>query len=551
MFEVFLSTLINQQSTYFVYKKYVPFIKKMDIFWCIILYKYLYLKVLKCKLFGNSGLNENPTMTNTRLIKLLKTLSPAEMRNFVAFVSSSYLNQNNRLFKLVEYLHRIYPSFKAENFTKEYLFGLMFGRGRVIEQKVHDQMSALLRLLEDFLAYEEWKNDPRSRLVYLLNGLHKRGAQEHFYRIAQKERKELSRSMYRNSDHYYNTYKLAHVSDPVLSRLKPREVPDNLNALSSSLEIFYLSEKLRISCEMLNRKRILNIEFDTSRADELCRYLEGPGEVFLKEPLVAVYHQIYLTLKDSEEDEAFRRLVKLLDRHSHQFHALQAYSMYVYALNYCVKNINQGKQGYREEMFRLFETLLEKDLLLDGGILSHSHYKNITSVGLSLKKFEWVKNFLEEYKSKLAPELQENAYTYNLSVFYYTRRQYKEAKVLLQQIEFSDVFYHLSAKSLLMKIYYELGDDEGFKYLVHAYQAFLKRNQKIPRYQIQSHHHFIKSLKKLVNLRSRKSFLEEEEFRTRWAKIKASMQETSPLIHASWLYDQLMELRELSSQPGV
>jgi len=483
-------------------------------------------------------------MQNARLITLLKSLSPSENKKFVSYVASPFINQNDKLVKLAEFLFDISPSYKSRNLTKAYLFKLMFPGESYSEQKVHDQMSALLRLLEDYLAMIEWEKDVSIRSIYLLDSLHNRGLGEHSYRHYQKASKQLSRSIYRNSSYYYQQYKLSHVSDPILSKKQPREVAENLVNISYNLETFYLAEKLRISCEMLNRQRILNMSVDTSTADELCNYLSGEGEEFLKEPVVAIYYQIYLSLKGAEGEEHYEALVDLLDRHSGQFPPWQAYSMYVYALNYCVRNINHGKAGYREEMFQLFQTLLEKDLLLEQGVLSHAHYKNITNVGLSLKKYDWVKDFLEGYKTKLAPEMQDNAYNYNLSVFYYNQKKYKEAMVLLQQIEFSDVFYHLSAKSLLMRIYYELCDDDGFKYLVHAFQAFIKRNQKIPKYQIQAHTNFIRILKKMVNLRARKPYLDEDVYQERWQKIRASADEATPMTHARWLLDQLEELQE-------
>ncbi|MEO0897118.1 MAG: hypothetical protein AAFY71_12010 [Bacteroidota bacterium] len=412
-------------------------------------------------------------------------------------------------------------------------------------------MSALLRLLEDFLAYLELESDELRKSLFLLDSLHNRGKDEHFYRHYQKSWKSLTKSQYRNSDYYYHQYKLSHTADPVLSKLYPREVADNLDQISYNLETFYLAEKFRISCEMLNRQRILNMKADTSRANDLVEHLKGSGSEYLQEPIVAIYYQIYLTLTDADEEQHYHKLVELLNVYSDQFHSWQAYSMYVYALNYCVRNINFGKASFREEMFRLFETLLEKRLLLDQGVLSHSHYKNITNVGLSLKKYDWVKNFLESYKNKLAPEVRENAYKLNLSVLYFQQKEYKPAMVLLQQIEFTDVFYHLSAKSLLMKIYYELNDDDGIKYLVHAFQAFIKRNQKIPKYQIQAHQNFIRHLKKLVNLRARRPFLEEDVFEERWEAISKSAQETSPMTHARWLRTQLQELQPLGVSQGA
>ena len=74
---------------------------------------------------------------------------------------------------------------------------------------------------------------------------------------------------------------------------------------------------------------------------------------------------------------------------------------------------------------------------------------------------------------------------------------------LLQQVEFTNIFYHINAKNLLLRIFYETEDYDGIRYLTQAFTALLKRNQRVPKYQIQAEQNFIKLIKKLPYTQAR------------------------------------------------
>ena len=58
-------------------------------------------------------------MENTRLINLLKSFSPDELREFELFVTSPFYNRENALTGLFVILKQHYPEFTGKDFNKE------------------------------------------------------------------------------------------------------------------------------------------------------------------------------------------------------------------------------------------------------------------------------------------------------------------------------------------------------------------------------------------------------------------------------------------------
>lgn len=94
--------------------------------------------------------------------------------------------------------------------------------------------------------------------------------------------------------------------------------------------------------------------------------------------------------------------------------------------------------------------------------MSQWDYKNIVYLGLRLEEYSWVKNFIIKYNEELDPKTRKNAMSYNMAYYHFFLNNYDETLTLLRSVEFSDVYYHLDSKSLLMKTYYELEETEPF-----------------------------------------------------------------------------------------
>ena len=90
----------------------------------------------------------------------------------------------------------------------------------------------------------------------------------------------------------------------------------------------------------------------------------------------------------------------------------------------------------------------------------HEDFKNMVTIGLQLHRLDWVESLIQNYQTNLAPEVRESALAYNRANLQIYQGQYDEAIRQLLTIRFEDPYYAISARTLLLKCYYESQDFE-------------------------------------------------------------------------------------------
>ena len=135
--------------------------------------------------------------------------------------------------------------------------------------------------------------------------------------------------------------------------------------------------------------------------------------------------------------------------------------MYNSAQNYGIRQINAGNTTFLAELFNNYKTLLQTGLIYDGAFLTQADYRNTITAGLRMKEYAWVEAFIHGQKQHLDPRHRNNTFSYNLANFYYQTGAPARAKRLLQSVEFTDVFYGLNARAILVQVYYEDEDDDA------------------------------------------------------------------------------------------
>jgi len=173
--------------------------------------------------------------------------------------------------------------------------------------------------------------------------------------------------------------------------------------------------------------------------------------------------------------------------------------LYLVAINYCIKQHNAGNPKFKKELFELYKEGMELDVFLTNGFLSRFTYKNMVSIGLNLKEFEWIEKFIYEYKEKIEEQWRESAFTFNLASMYYQIPNYDKAMQLLQQAEFKDVLWHLDARKMLLKIYFELKEISALESLLDSFSRYLTRHKDLG-YHKELHLNLIRQVRKLLQI---------------------------------------------------
>ena len=430
-------------------------------------------------------------MQKSKLAELIQSLNQYEVKAFKSYLDSPYFNENKKVNKCFDAVLAFNK--QKQEFSRKELHKKINGIARFNDQQIRYLLTDLTKHLEYYITLKGFDKEVLLQNTICAKELAKRDCEKSYqYRHHLiKQNDEVKNSMF-----YYHQFVAAdhhlNYTGSKQSRKKKLDYQDTL----LHLETFYLSRKLQLFCEVINLKNILSGDFDLHLFKEIKEI--ATKEPFSKIPVVQIYYHILLTLTDADNEKNFNRLRELLIKHGPLFPVLELKDMYQYVKNYCVKKINQGSTSFVKTLFEIYKTMLADKRLMNAGYLSQWEYKNMVSIGLRLNEKNWCRTFINMYINYLLPAERKNSLAYNLAYWYFMNGDFKKALKQLQDVVFTDVFYQLDARVILLKAYYELDEVETFFYHASAFRLFLLRNRTISEYQRTINRNLIKFLTRLV-----------------------------------------------------
>lgn len=478
-------------------------------------------------------------MPSNKLITILKTFDNQDWRDFSRYVRSPFFNRNDRLVAFVDLLRKSSSDFDA--LTKEKVFYTLYEKGTAYEeQKVYDHVAFLMRLLESFLAYQEFQEDPNFESRYLLKSFVKRNLPDHFEKHFSKQKRKQSKSPHRNPDYNLSRFFIEREANRLAIMMHKPEYVEITDRLVDHLDNFFIASRLEYACNRLVYQKIWNFRPDDIFLDDILVFLKGPGTHFLDSPNIAAYFHIYNMLGEKADTEIhYRSLKAILSEQSEAFTKEENYTLYGYAQNYVTSQLNAGKSEYLEEIFRIYQEMLEKKAFLFNGYLDAGMYKNIATVGLRLGQHDWIQGFLDDYRGFLHPSHQNPAYHYNVAALYYSRKEYSKALRELLMTDLIDVYYHLNVRQMQLKIYLEQEENEALNSLIDAFSSYLKRNKQISDSKKEGFSNLVRFIRKSARLRQRSFTVRQEVFDQQKENLINEIRTVPNLPNRSWLLEHV------------
>ncbi len=471
---------------------------------------------------------------------MLERLSVIELNRFQKFVDSPYFNADQRLSALSEFFIQKIKSETPEQLQREALFHLIWPQEPFAYARINQLLTELKRLLDRFLAIEYVQQKDFRLDFALLQTANERGWDKLYRQAFRQSEKHLISDFQRPEELAYFQYELARSADYFALSRKDREHTPSLEQALFHLQAFSLLASLKHVCELLNRQHILPSEPQNEKLENLIQQIEERSSRFLQDPYVLLYYELMCMLRE-EKHAHFEQLCTLLRQNKTAFSFIVRKELNQYARNFCIRKINQGETAYYAELLTLYEEALQDDLLWEESFISAGEFKNIVSLSLRLRRYSWAKSFMESYSDRIRPAQREAVLAYNEAHLMYAEGALQQAIRSLRSQHFEDVYYELGARTLLLKIYFELEEETGFWALVHAFGNFLRRHKQISAYQKEVHLNFIKLIKKLERLRQGQSRMRKAAFHTAYDKLAAELQEAR-VNHRDWLEGQLEKM---------
>ena len=471
-------------------------------------------------------------MFDSKLVDLLQRISNKLFKQLSLMIESPYFNKKKELIRFYKFFQKHHPNYTEKKLTYEKAHAYVFPDQPFDKKEIGYLMTDMVRMIEYLLVQERMEQQTGLKEFFLMKSYLDLELDKAFSQTLKAANKRIESQTYKDGLYFLNKNRLYSLKNDYFSKKQKHKNDESLQLAVNNLDLFYLTEKMRLACEMMNRQNMIKVSYEYPLIDEIQSFLNENPDFSQSHPSILIYSLIFKGFIELEADvELFDELLKLLHQYSDIFPPVEAKGLYVHAINFCTRKIHSGKSYFVNKVFELYKSILTKDLILSEGHISPWTYMNIVTVGVRCNELAWTEHFIEEYKDQLQPNFKENAYHYNLAYLYFNQQQYEKAIDQLNYVVFDDVYYSCESRSLLMRIYYSNDEIDAFYSLIDSFRIFLRRN-------------------KVITDRKKTMYLNQIKFINRLAKIikgdnegleslENQIKETKLVVNEEWLLDQI------------
>jgi hypothetical protein len=484
-------------------------------------------------------------MNKSSLIELLKTFSDKEIKEFSDFVISPFFNKNKNVIKLFNYIKKYHPDYISPKLEKQYTHNKIFSDVKYYDGYIRMAMSSLQMLAQDYLTYlHNDKNKIRNQ-ISLSREFFKRDKFKFFEKEINDIEKLLGEVKIKDSDYTEHKYEIEQLKSDYYSvyteekgtgkdKFVKKDKPLTLSP--KYLIINFLQKLLSEYRYILNEQLIIKFYYNFDFLDEIIVYL-NKSKRYEEDPSLNINYCGVLLLKE-KKDEYFHRLKRLLLKEIPNLKWLDKLSTMAVLGNYCTYKNMTGEAGFQRERFELDKITLKYGLysMSEGGHISPNNFLSNFQNALSLKEFDWAWKFINDYKDKLAGEVKKEVFNLSMSGFHFEKGEYEKSLEYLNKIDkFNSLANKLIAKSLIIKIFYEMDLEEQFFPACDSLRHFLSNNKLISEFRAESYSNFQKFINHMMVLRNKPDGGGA-------AKLKEELAGETNLYNKKWLVEKAAEL---------
>ncbi len=465
-------------------------------------------------------------MHQSKLIRLYLSLSREELRNLKKWLRSPLHHQHEKVVQLFDFLENR-KQISAVTLRKDRVFSTLFPGEDYDDARLRIIQNQALETLKAFVGYFKALSIPGKTELGMVSGLISHGfngmAQEHLLRARAEIAQEAAHSEIW-LEQAYHLEKLAFD----LSGTAERTASNNLPALFASLSAYFAVSTLRYACIAASHAQISAQQYEVPLLAAILQEVAAGG--WKEVPVVNLYFQAYQALTQPDP-VYFSALKEPLFNPDIPLHPDERQELLLLTLNFCIKKLNTGEEIFAHEAFDLYQKGLESKFLLDQDSISRFNFKNIVSVGLKVQAYDWTAAFIRDYSPRLDPHYRERYENFNLARLFFARGDHHEARRLLTQVEdFDDEFFNLSARMMLLKIYYEAGELDALQALINSFRRYLQRKSALG-YHKKVYLNILSFAQLILDLPPANP--------DKKARLHARILETNPLAERGWLLAQL------------
>ena len=479
-------------------------------------------------------------MINSQLIELLQCFSPAEYREFQLFLASPYFNRGTFVREtqgLLEFILKASPDFLPERLERTAAYRAIFPGAPMVEGKIDKVMSELHKLAKEFISVQQHgkKENEFMQLLDLATFYSIKGLNKRHQGLIQKLIDRQQQIAQYDLEFFHRQFLLDFEIHNYESMYNQKRDDLSISKTLQSLDLFYHSRKIELLNRFLLQKKFARLEIPESivKTIEENQFPDRYAETY---PVLQIAHKIFRLLENSNTQIAeFEELHHLLNTKENAIEPGLLRHYFTYIRNICALLFNSGRTELLPTLFKLQKEHLERGYLYFHDKISPSTFLNVSNTAFKLKEYEWVRNFIESHEGRVVGDnATQDYYRLVQSIYLFVMGQYEAALEMIPQA-FHELDYHLFARRLELKIYYELESDL-LPYKIDAFKMYLSRasHKVIPATTRDRNVHFVNLLFQMSLLPRRNT--------NKVQRLLDRIQAKETMADRDWLLEKAMQL---------
>jgi hypothetical protein len=371
----------------------------------------------------------------SKLTTTLKALDKPVFDRLRDYIQSPYFKVSSPAASLFTYLEKHYPKFPENKIQPQSIAKkcpLLYD-----ENKQAKAGTQLQKHVEHFLTLEKWATQTNTHPHYLLQTQMQLNLHDSFNSSFKKYKQQLEECAEKNIDYFYNKHTFTELEFNGFHARLQRNPQNDLTPVLKTLDEFYAIKKLRYQCELLSRHQILGTPYSDDNIDSIIQTLQPhTNEQY---PYVYLFANTFLMLRKTNFEDCLIHYRHIHDFVSQRLEAKISQGIkecIYYVINHCLHWNNKGYEAAGTNALWWYELKINKDLLIENGLLQPSDFRNIVSLAIINNKNEkWLKQFIDNYHMYLPAEHQPTNTAFAQAQYLYYTKKYGLAMPLFQQAQ--------------------------------------------------------------------------------------------------------------------
>lgn len=474
-------------------------------------------------------------MHQTKIITLLKLLSPPQIRKLELYLSKQLTNARNQFtLPLLKILKRLHPNFPKNRMETEQIQKRLAKATKekveTIQGQWNNTTSFLSAITEEFIGLLEIQQSTSFRKQLLLKVLNRNGVYRLLPGEIRRENLRLNRDLEEDIENYYHLYYIHKMLyfHPNFDKSKA-----TLETLEKQLDLFYTIQKLKIYFEKFVRVRVFEEDYNLEAFNIFLETVHKTSAI-KENPLIELY-LLVTELYDEFNFEKFIRF-KTLIFELKTLSKNERYTLVEFIINRAMLEAQSGNYSLVRPLYEIYQNGVEKQLFIKETFLQTGYFINIVSLAINLKDTTYLKQFLKAHAALVALDIKNDITTISDVILLFVEKKWEAALPILHQLRSKRslplgmrIFIRrLQIKTMYMKSKQDKTNSDLDKTL-DAFKTYVRR-RNFPKPRMQAYYNFTKYINCLRDANCKQ---ERQELIDNIFKI--------PIIERFWLLEQLGE----------